>query len=247
VRALTLVVSAVLSLALAAGAYAEERHRSVTVADPYLEMHTGPGRGYPVFNVVQRGETVELMKRRTEWFKVRDGGGREGWVHEREMLMTLDESGEPVRFETAGRDEYLARRWESGALTGDFGGANIISAYLGYAFTPNLSLELWGSQVLGNFSDGWMANINVVHQTWPRLRVSPFFTLGTGVIHIEPVATLVRPEDRTDQTAHVGVGVRAWLTRRFIFRAEYKSYVVFTSRDENEEIEEWKLGFGLYF
>ncbi len=241
------LVAVLLALGLAGEALADEQALTVTVADPYLEMHTGPGRGYPVFNVVQRGESVVLLKRRTAWFKVRDGRGREGWVHEREMLMTLDESGQPVEFETAGRDDYLARRWESGALSGDFGGANIISAYVGYAFTPNLSLEVWGSQLLGNFSDGWMANINVVHQTWPELRVSPFFTLGTGVIRIEPVATLVRPEDRTDQTAHVGVGVRAWLTRRFIFRAEYKSYVVFTSRDENEEIEEWKLGFGLYF
>ena len=36
------------------------------------------------------------------------------------------------------------------------------------------------------------------------------------------------------------------LTRRFLLRAEYKSYVVFTSRDENEEVEEWKVGFAFF-
>ncbi|WP_405232199.1 SH3 domain-containing protein [Lentisalinibacter salinarum] len=246
-RSLAVVFALFLCCVLATDAQAEERYRQVTVAEPYLEMHTGPGRGYPVFNVVERGDAVELLKRRTEWFKVRDTRGREGWVHEREMLMTLDEAGAPTEFETAGREEYLVRRWESGGLTGDFGGANVISGYLGYSFTPNLALELWGTQLLGNFSDGWMANVSIVHQTWPHWRVSPFFTLGTGVLRIEPVATLVQPSDRTDQTAHVGVGVRAWVTRRFIFRAEYKSYVVFTSRDENEEIEEWKVGFGFFF
>lgn len=240
-------VWSILCLMLAGGAIAEETYRRVTVADPYLEMHTGPGRGYPVFNVVDRGGAVELLKRRTEWFKVRDESGREGWVHEREMLLTLDESGSPTEFETTGHDEYIVRRWESGALSGDFGGANIISAYAAYSLNPNLSIEIAGSQVVGNFSDGWMANVSIVHQTWPEWRISPFFTLGTGVLHIEPVATLVKPLDRTDQTAHVGVGLRTWLTRRFIFRAEYKSYVVFTSRDENEEIEEWKLGFGFFF
>ena len=30
------------------------------VAEPYIEMHTGPGRGYPVFNVVEQGETIEI-------------------------------------------------------------------------------------------------------------------------------------------------------------------------------------------
>ena len=46
---------------------------------------------------------------------------------------------------------------------------------------------------------------------------------------------------------HVGGGFRIYITRRFLVRAEFKSYVVFTSRDENEEVEEWKAGFALFF
>jgi hypothetical protein len=41
--------------------------------------------------------------------------------------------------------------------------------------------------------------------------------------------------------------VRAWVTRQFLLRAEYKSYVVLTSRDDNEEVNEWKLGFSFFF
>ena len=41
------------------------------VADPYLEMHTGPGRGFPVFHVAERGAWVRIELRHTEWFKVR--------------------------------------------------------------------------------------------------------------------------------------------------------------------------------
>ena len=39
---------------------------SVSVADPYLELRTGPGRGFPVVQVVERGETVEVETRRTD-------------------------------------------------------------------------------------------------------------------------------------------------------------------------------------
>lgn len=219
----------------------------VVVAEPYLEMHTGPGRGYPVDYVVERDAAVEILKRRTNWFKVRADNGHEGWVKEADMALTMDIYGEPVSFSTANRTDFLSSRWEVGALTGDFGGANIISAYGGYSLTGNLSIELSASQILGNFSNGYLGSANIVHQTWPEWRVSPFFTLGTGVIRTEPKATLVAAEDRTDQYAQVGAGVRAWLTRRLIFRAEYKSYVIFTSQDENEEIEEWKIGFGFFF
>ena len=34
--------------------------RKVAVAEPYLEMHTGPGRGYPIFHVVDRGDQIEI-------------------------------------------------------------------------------------------------------------------------------------------------------------------------------------------
>jgi hypothetical protein len=58
---------------------------------------------------------------------------------------------------------------------------------------------------------------------------------------------VVRTEDRSDQYAQVGTGVRAWVTRQFLLRAEYKSYVMFTSRDDNEEVNEWKVGFSFFF
>jgi hypothetical protein len=53
--------------------------------------------------------------------------------------------------------------------------------------------------------------------------------------------------DRQDSIAHAGIGVRTYLTRRFVFRAEYKTYVVFTSRNDNEDVQEWKAGFSFFF
>ena len=72
-------------------------------------------------------------------------------------------------------------------------------------------------------------------------------SLGGGIINTEPKGTIVATTDRTDNIAHVGIGIRAYLTRRFVFRAEYKTYVVFTSRDDNEEPTEWKAGFSFFF
>ena len=227
-------------------AHARE-YRVVEVADPYLELHTGAAKGYPITNVVERGEKVEIIRRKTEWFKVRTERGDEGWVNISQLELTLDEAGELLEIESVGRDEFLTRRWEAGILTGDFSGADTVSLYGGYSISRNLSVELWASQLLGNFSTGWIGTANVVHETWPEWRVSPYFTMGTGVIRTEPKSTLVSTPDRTDQVALVGAGVRAYITRRFVLRGEYKSYVVLTSRDENEEVEEWKIGFGFFF
>jgi hypothetical protein len=53
--------------------------------------------------------------------------------------------------------------------------------------------------------------------------------------------------DSTDQLSFVGTGLRMYLTRRFIARAEYRANYTFTSRNDNEDLNEWKVGFAFFF
>lgn len=236
----------VLQLATSAPVRAADAYQ-VVVTDPYLELHTGPGRGYPVFYVIDRGSTVTVLKRRTDWFKVRNDRGKEGWVSRGEILATLGLSGDPLDLQEPSRGDFSSRRWEAGVMAGDFGGASVLSLYGAYAFTDGMSLEVTGSHILGNFSNGVLGTVSLVHTFVPEWRISPYFTLGTGMITTSPRTTLVQGPDRTDQIAHVGVGFRGYLTRRFMARIEYRSNVVFTSRDDNEEVTEWKAGFAFFF
>src|SRR6266550_8627677 len=87
----------------------EAKYHEVVVADPYLEMHSGPGKGYPVFFVVARGEKVEILKQRTDWYLVREHQGREGWVKEQALLATLELDGQPVKISVPSL-ENLAKR-----------------------------------------------------------------------------------------------------------------------------------------
>ena len=96
------------------------------------------------------------------------------------------------------------------------------------------------------FATNVMGTVNLLMQPFPEWRVSPFFTLGTGILHVEPQTTIVQSEDRTDEVAHVGVGANLYLGRRFVFSVEYKHHTVLTSRDDNQEIDEWKAGFSVF-
>lgn len=239
----TVLLLAILASAPAALAATPE----VLVAEPYLELRTGPGRGYPVTQVVPRGEAVTLLKRRTDWFKVRDARGREGWTHRDRLAATLTPQGGAVPVEAPGREEFEEHRREAGLLAGDFEGANVISGYASYAFNPQLAGELRASQLLGNASDGQVLAAGLTHVFRPDWRIQPFVSMGAGMIRIQPRATLVQAPDRTDELAYAGAGIKVYLSRQFIFRAEYNKFVVFTDRDENEEPTEWKLGFAFFF
>ena len=47
--------------------------------------------------------------------------------------------------------------------------------------------------------------------------------------------------------AYVSLGVRGFITRRFMWRADWRKYDVFTNQNQNEEPEEWKFGLAVFF
>jgi hypothetical protein len=246
---LPLLLAALLAPLLAAPRLASAReYLQVFVTAPYLELHTGPGRGYPVFHVVARDESVDVLKRYTDWFKVRTERGIEGWVAQRDMLRTVLADGTPFTFNFGDRAGFTSHRFEAGVfLYGDYGGASEISGYASYSLIPSLAIEMSVGEFLGKAANGTVADVGLAHVFLPEKRFSPFVALGTGLVHTEPKATLVQPSDRDDQSAYAGAGFRFYLTRRFFLRGEYKNHIVFTKRNQNEQVDEWKFGFAFFY
>ncbi len=225
----------------------QDEYQKVKVAESFIEFHTGPGRGYPVFHIVEKGQPLLLIKKKTQWFKARSSRGHEGWVHEDNMKKTLLGDDQPFDAGNYQQQDFTDRYWEAGVLAGDFGGATSLTIYGGWNFTQNLSTELSITQALGNVADIRFANISLVHQTFPEWRVTPFVKLGAGIIQTRPFTTLIQTQDRTDEMVNVGLGIKAYVSRQFFIRMEYTSYTILTSRNDNDEVEEWKLGFSVFF
>jgi len=221
--------------------------QQVQVAEPYLEWRTGPASGYPIVHVVERGEWLTLLKRKTNWMKVEDEEGRQGWVDIEDILLTREGSGDLVSIVEPRFDDFSTRRWESGLMMGEFDSAAVNAAYLGYWMTEHLSAEIWGSQVLDSKSEIRLASLNLLHQPFPQWRLSPFFTLGVGQVFIKPKSTLVNVADSEDTAMNVGIGLRYYVTDRYFIRGEVKEYKIFTNRETNEEAIEWKIGLSIFF
>ncbi len=239
--ALLLLVSLVPSGAGAATA------GTVVVQDPYIDLHSGPGRGYPVTQVVERGGSVELLRQRTDWIKVRTDRDREGWVNRSQLEKTLTPDGSEVRFAGPGADARVQHRWEAGVGAGDFDGADTVTVTGSYALTESLFVRADVSQLLGEYSAGWLGTVGIGHIFMPQWRVSPFVSIGGGVVYVDPNATLVQTSDRTNSVAYAGAGLRGYLSDRFLLQAEYRQFVIFMDTNDNEVINEWTVGFTHFF
>jgi SH3-like domain-containing protein len=243
-------IAVLLSLITLGTAHAQVTER-VKVADPYLEMRTGPGRGFPVHHVAARHEFVFIELRHTDWFKVRTasdtGNEKTGWVHRRQLATTLTEAGVAKTFRDTALDDYLLRRVQIGAAYGRFSGEPMQKIWMSYRLSDALSFEGSIAQVQGVFSGTDMWYGNLLAEPWSDQRLSPFLGIGIGRFRNFPNQSLVGATDTDANLANATFGVRYYLSERFVLRADYTLYTAFVSDQRSQEFRAVTAGISFFF
>ena len=241
---LCLALGALAALPAYAADAPEER---VQVADAFIELHTGPGRGYPVFHVAAREDWVAITLRRTDWFKVRTASGKEGWVQRAQMERTLTEAGSSKTFRDVAVDDYLRRRVELGAAWGAFKSEPMLKAWTAWRFSDSLNVEATVGQVQGVFSGTTLWHVNVNAEPWSDQRISPFFGVGLGKFKNVPNTSLVGAATTNANLANAALGVRYYLSERFVLRADYTVYTALLNDAKSTEYRAFSAGLSFFF
>jgi opacity protein-like surface antigen len=227
-------------------AEAKDEPLKLRIEVSFIELHSGPGVGYPVLNVIEKNEFVEVLVKRTSWLKIRDKRGNIGWLYA-DDLRGLTHQGEHVLPAEFSLQDFQKRTYEAGVLYGDFEGSNFYNVYLGYSLSSVFSAEISAGKALGSISDSDVFELMLISQPLPELMVIPYIGVGGGIISTTPHSVLAEAENRQDTLMSAAVGLKYHLARNFLIRAEYKYSLVLTDRDNNEEVKVWKLGFSVFF
>ncbi len=213
---------------------------------PFVEMHSGPNLAYPVVHVVEQGEEVTIILKRTAWLKVKDKRGNQGWLHELQLnKMSKDE--QRLLFAQHNQSDFENRQWETGVSYGVLEEADYFNLSFTYAFDETISSELSFAKALGRISDSSLYQIKVLNHPFPTLMVSPYIGISAGMISTQSHSVLAKTKDSDDITMGAFLGLKTHLARNFFLRAEYNFALVLTERDINEEIESWTIGFSVFF
>jgi len=248
VAALCLVAGSLLAAGVVSPAHAAEANEErLQVTDPYIEMRTGPGRGYPVFHVAARNEWINIELRRTDWYKVRTASGQVGWVSRAQLQTTLTEAGVQKSFREVAVDDYLVRRIDLGAAWGQFDSEPMLKIWTSYKLSDTLSAELSFGQVQGTYSGANFWQLNLLAEPWSDQRFSPFAGIGFGRFDNFPNLSLVDAAPTSANLANAVVGARYYLTERFVLRADFTLYTVFQSEQRTNEYNAFSLGLAFFF
>lgn len=225
----------------------EKVTEQVQITDPYIEMRTGPGRGYPIHHVAARSEWIVITLRYTDWYKVRTANGKEGWVQRRQLETTLTEAGSNKTFRDVLVDDYLRRRVEMGASWGRFKAEPMLKMWASYRLAETINVEGSIGQVQGLFSGTDFWHLNLQMEPWADKRLSPFLGLGFGKFKNIPNTSLVSAIPIDAKLANAGFGVRYYLSDRFVIRADYSIYTAFVSDQRNLEYRAVTAGLSFFF
>jgi len=224
---------------------AAEKYLVLVVTDPYLEMHSGPGRGFPVVYVIGRDELVTVLYSRTDWYKVRAPRGQEGWVRRADLARTLLATGEPAPIPPY--PDFASHRWEVGAGYGVYNRENLVTTYADFGLTSSLDVEFVLQQAFGTLDNRYVASLGLRHTFIPEWKwFSPTAGMGAAYQFIQDVVPPA-PLQNNNEMAYVSLGARGFITRRFMWRADWRHYVVFNNQNVYEDLEEWKLDLAVFF
>lgn len=229
----------------------EEEPLWLEVIDPYIEMHSGPGRGYPVFYVIEQGERVDIITRRPDWYEVRTQSGKTGWTTAAQISRTIQTTGEPADLPTVSYGDYLKNSWRVGFSTGQFSSGELQSSELfsfnaGYRPLSWLSAEVEAGKIFGSDIKGDFYGANLLVEPFSAWKVSPVILAGFGTMKVDSQPKLIPLEIEESDYNHFGLGFNYYLGRNFLFKGEYRSYTVSTDNDD-VSVEAWTIGFNSFF
>ena len=119
----------------------DKQYVELRVIDSYLELHSGPGRGYPIFHVIEQDDQVKVLTRRANWFYVSDRRGREGWVKQEGLARTLAPTGLPAALPETNHGDFLKQQGRVGLAFGKQEAADTVTVMGGYRLHPVVGIE----------------------------------------------------------------------------------------------------------
>jgi len=154
-------------------------------------------------------------------------------------------SGEPAPIPPY--PDFATHRWEFGGGYGVYNRENLVSAYGDFGLTDSIDIEGVVQQAFGTIDNRLVATIGFRHTFIPEWKwFSPTAGIGLGYQHIADKVPPA-PLENNNQLAYVSLGARGFITRRFMWRADWRHYVVFNNLNVYEDLEEWKFGLAVFF
>jgi hypothetical protein len=228
-----------------------EKSVELIVIDSYLEMHSGPGRGYPIINTMEQDEPITVLRRRGSWYQVANRHNKKGWIQQEKLARTIAPSGLPAALPDTQHGDYLAQQGRIGFALGQQGGAETANLVAGFRLFSFVGAELEYGQIFATNEDGNSYGANLLFEPIQSWSFTPFISTGFGR---QDLKTKVKPgvgksNDLNFAYTFVGGGINYYIGYNFVVRGEYRQISITGDTTDNKTARSsaWRIGFSSFF
>ena len=219
----------------------------LSVIDTYLELHTGPGRGYPIFHVIEQGQAVTVLRRRSNWFYVSDRRNTQGWVKQESLARTLAPTGMPAALPDIQHGDFLAQQGRIGFSVGQLGTSYTANVTAGYRLLSYAGIEVEYGQIFEKLDDGSSIGATVIIEPIKSWSFTPFISKGIAWQDWKKKKkSSVGSNSYSSNSEFTGAGINYYIGFNFVVRGEFRQ-VAITDNNGTTSNSEWRLGFSSFF
>jgi hypothetical protein len=236
-----------LCLVFNSSAKAEERVQ-LMVIDAYLEMHSGPGRGYPIIHTLEQDEPMTVLRRRGSWYQVANRHHKKGWIQQEKLARTIAPSGLPAALPDTQHGDYLAQQGRIGFALGQQGDAETATFVAGFRLLSFVGAELEVGQIFGTRIDGISYGANLLLEPFQNWSFTPFMSTGFGKQSWQQKEKLNvgNANEFNSEYTFIGGGINYYIGYNFVVRGEYRQ-VALAGDNDSLRNSTWRIGFSSFF
>lgn len=218
------------------------------VIDSYLEMHSGPGRGYPIIHTMEQDEPITVLRRRGSWYQVANRHNKKGWIQQEKLARTIAPSGLPAALPETQHGDYLAQQGRIGFALGQQGDAETATLVAGFRLFSFVGAELELGQIFGTSIDGSSYGASLLFEPIQSWSFTPFISTGIGrqTWKQKEKLNVGDTNEFNSEYTFIGGGINYYIGYNFVVRGEYRQ-VSLTGENDSLRNSAWRLGFSSFF
>lgn len=214
---------------------------SMMVIGPLIDVHKGPGKGYPVMNTLEHGEFIQLLRQYTNWVQIQAKGQAKGWIHVADYQKIVDLNGRKL---TSSQHRQLKSGTFAAQLAfGTVDSSKQFQGGIGYYVSEQLRFDailshisedfLQGRQIFGQFT----FDFNHIN-SW-----TPYVHMGFGLFDSDGT---IAGQSQFD-SFKFGGGVRRPIYEKIEATVEIGRDLILTAESANIHADTVRLGFITFF
>lgn len=210
---------------------------SFVVKSAFIDLHSGPSDAYPVYEIIERGETATIINAKFDWYQIQAANGRNGWINVYQLIDNIKDDN--LYIEDISQNNS---QWALGLGFGNFETETMLAFSLEYSLNDNLKIQFSGNQVAEALADLDLYEIGLKQTLYHWRSSQSYVSIAAGHFTITPNKNAIGQKSRDGASFSTAIGIEFPIYPYFSVTSEFKKHILLMDDDHIHSLNSLSAG-----